>query len=74
MRIRRYEEAVDCLPGGPCIHATSGDSKAKRTASFWLVFNDSSKDVKFCTRIFSEGEERPRSTRSSGDAGGEGFS
>jgi hypothetical protein len=30
-------------PGGPCIHATSTDSSANRTAAFWLSLSESSK-------------------------------
>lgn len=54
------------------MHATSGDSKAKRTASRWLGFNESSKKVKSGIEVFSEGVDRPKRTRRSGVIGGEG--
>ena len=55
------------------MHATSGDSKAKRTASRWLGFNESSKKVKSGIEVFSEGVDRPKRTQRSGVIGGEGY-
>ena len=53
------------------MHATSGDSKARRTASRWLGFNESSKKVKSGTEVFSEGVDRPKRTQRSDVIGGE---
>lgn len=50
------------VPGGPCMHATSGASKVNLTAVFWLSLSNSSKNVMPGRGRGFEGCVMPRST------------
>lgn len=52
----------DTPPGGPCMHATSGDSSENCTASLWLAFKEESKKFKSTAGTFAEGVAIPSST------------
>ena len=58
------------IPGGPWIHAISGDSNTNLTAAFWLSLSVGSKKAVFSMGILSEGAEIPNNTSTSLVVGG----
>lgn len=56
------------------MHANSGDSSAKRTASRWEGFNESSKNDNPSILIFADGGETPKRTSTNFVLGGVYFS
>lgn len=63
-------EGITIIPGGPWIHAISGDSNANLTAAFWLSLSVGSKKTTFSADILSEGAEIPNKTSISLVTGG----